>query len=156
MISQYLPYHSSFNRSASLTKTRAGECRITEALTAHLWISVESPSTQFLPWLHLHTHLAVVLWAFFRDPPQFPMHSQGLLALVAHFVPTILVLPQTCCSVWSRCCPLSSNLQPQVKHPPPYSPLPPPLSHPAAGKENQILRHFRTGGVQSSNTQNNF
>lgn len=23
------------------------------------------------------------------------MHSQGLLALVAHFVPTILVLPQT-------------------------------------------------------------
>lgn len=47
MIRQYLPYHSSFNRSVSLRKTRAGECRITVR-------GSDSPSLDF-SWITLHT-----------------------------------------------------------------------------------------------------
>lgn len=47
-------------------------------------------------------------------------------------------------SAWIPVLPSSSNPQPQVKHPPPYSPLPPPLSHPAAGKET---RYSDTSGL---------
>lgn len=125
MISQYLPYHSSFNRSASLTKTRAGECRITVR-------GSDSPSLDF-NWIALHTISSMTAHPSWSGSPSIlsgsaPVpntHSQGLLALVAHFVPTILVLSQTSCSIWSQCCPLSSNPQPQVKHP-----LPTPLSLP--------------------------
>lgn len=156
-MNQYLPYHSSSNRSASLTKTRAEECRITVR-------GSDSPSLDF-NWITLHTISSMIAPAHpscggspsillgsapvpnaqsgsacFRGPFHTP-HSSSTSDFLQHLIP---VLP--------------SILKPASpgKTPTSYSPHPPPLSHPAPGKENQILRHFRTGVVQPSNTQNNF